>query len=486
MFHKVTKDLAKQLAHDGDLIPVCSLIDQDQFRPLNLVQRQPKKRLWRTQHRYYKTGFRLCDVLVPGQDSRNPDVQDSRSITVKDYIDGTVAWTIKLPDDFVRTEVTGAASTYQGKSIKVKRVEVRPADLMLLQGERKINMDHSFIEGLRKRRENLYVINEAVQALEETTFSKSSTIEGSILNEICVHFSLKVRFLPRFKKCRGGEQPPLFSTSLCCLCSLTPLSMNQGTRGNQRVIVIPKDCVLAFRIKPLIIQSESWGISHYPDDETFVADGPTEESDYSPDGGMEGLQREVEKECAELLQLSTDLRAKFLKSIIAMIINIDLLQELKLKLEEAFEDADKCELKSENPDLEDLLNTLQDSAGNINLYLAGPVLYTLQALGELTEDQLLRLAQSVKKQIVSKQLELVKSILKQDLHLKEAFSLDAKLVSSLQEEELNITKAMIELGGVTLQRNGPSFTGTGDLAAFSALRALYVALYALHLLSRSD
>ncbi|XP_074796873.1 gasdermin-A-like isoform X2 [Natator depressus] len=436
MFHKVTKDLAKQLAHDGDLIPVRSFIDQDQFTPLNLVRRQPKKTLWRTQHRYYKTGFRLCDVLVPGQDSRNPDVQDSRSITVKDYIDGTVAWTVKLPDDFVRTEVTGAASTYQGKSIKVKRVEVRPADLMLLQGERKINMDHSFIEGLRKRRENLYVINEAVQALEETTFSKSSTIEGSILNEICVHFSLK------------------------------------GTRGHQRVIVIPKDCVLAFRIKPLIIQSESWG--------------PTEESDYSPDGGMEGLQREVEKECAELSQLSTDLRAKFLKSIIAMIINIDLLQELKLKLEEAFEDADKCELKSENPDLEDLLNTLQDSAGNINLYLAGPVLYTLQALGELTEDQLLRLAQSVKKQIVSKQLELVKSILKQDLHLKEAFSLDAKLVSSLQEEELNITKAMIELGGVTLQRNGPSFTGTGDLAAFSALRALYVALYALHLLSRSD
>ncbi|KAH1174146.1 hypothetical protein KIL84_002290 [Mauremys mutica] len=80
----------------------------------------------------------------------------------------------------------------------------------------------------------------------------------------------------------------------------------------------------------------------------------------------------------------------------------------------------------------------------------------------------------------------VKSILKQDFHLKDAFSLDAKLLSSLQEEELNITKAMIELGGVTLQRNGPSFTGTGDLAAFSALGALYVALYALHLLSRSD
>ncbi|XP_039372588.1 gasdermin-A isoform X2 [Mauremys reevesii] len=426
MFHKATKDLVKQLAPDGDLLPVSSLIDQDHFRPLYLVRRKPKKSFWMTHHRYYKTGVRLSDILVPGQDSRNLDVQDSQSITVGDSSDCRAEVSFKLSEHFQSSEVTGAASTYQVKSIKVKRAEVGPADLEFLQEERKIKMDHSFIKDLRKRRENVYVINEAVHASEETTLYKANTMEGNILNEIYVHFSLK------------------------------------GTRGSKRVIVIPKDCVLAFRIKPLIIQSESW------------------------DGGKEGLQSDVEKECAELSELSTDLRAKFLKSIMAVIINSDLLQELKLKLEEAFEDADKCELKSENPDLEDLLNNLQDSEGSIHRYLVGPVLYTLHALGELTEDQLLRLAQSVQKQIVSKQLELVKSILKQDFNLKDAFSLDAKLLSSLQEEELNITKAMIELGGVTLQRNGPSFTGTGDPAAFSALSALYVALYALHLLSRSD
>ncbi|XP_032644818.1 gasdermin-A [Chelonoidis abingdonii] len=449
MFRKATKDLAKQLAPDGDLLPVSSLIDQDHFRPLYLVRRKPK-RYWMIHHRYYKTGVRLSDILVPGQDSRNLDVQDSHTITVEDCTDSRVECTIKMPEDFVSMEVTGAASTYQVKSIKMKTARVSPAALEILLKERKINMDHSFIKDLRKHRENLYMINEAVQALEETPLYKANTMEGNIRNDICVHFSLK------------------------------------GTRSSKSVIVIPKDCVLAFRIKPLIIQSESWGISHHPDDETFVADGVTAESDYFQDGGMEGLQSDVEKECAELSQLSTDLRAKFLKSIIAVIINSDLLQELQLKLEEVFEDADKCELKSENPDLEDLLNNLQDSEGSTHLYLVGPVLYTLYALGELTEDQLLRLAQSVEKQIVSKQLELVKSILKQDFHLKHAFSLDAKLLSCLQEEELNITKAMIELGGVTLQRNGPSFTGTGDLAAFSALSALYVALYALHLLSRSD
>ncbi|XP_067397031.1 gasdermin-A [Emydura macquarii macquarii] len=439
MFHKVTKDLAKHLAPDGDLLLVRSLIDQDHFRPLYLLRRKPKKPFWMTHH-YYKTGLMIWDILEPGEDNKYLDVQDSGSVTVVDYVDGRVEGNVNLPDDFGRMEATGAASMYQVKSVKVKTARVSPAALASLKGERKIKMDHPFIEHLRRRRENLYVITEAVQTLEETTFYKSNTMEGSILNEIYVHFSLK------------------------------------GSRGSKKGIVVPKDCVLAFRIMPLIIDDESLGISYHPDDKTFVPDG---------DEGMGGLQGEVEKECAELLQLSTDLRDKFLKSIIAMIINSDLLQELVLELEEALEDADKCKLKSENPDLEGLLNNLQASEGSIVRELAEPVLYTLHALCELTEDQLLRLAQSVEKKIVSKQFELVKSMLKQDFPTG-AFSLDAELVSSLQEEELNITKAMMELGGVTLQGNAPYLTGTGDLAAFSALRALYVALYVLHLLSRSE
>nr|XP_014426123.1 gasdermin-A isoform X1 [Pelodiscus sinensis] len=444
MFYKVTKQLVKQLVPDGDLLPVCNLIDQDHFRPLCLVRRKPKKAFCRTLH-YAKTGFRLWDILVPGEDSTHLDVQDSGPITVVDCVDGTLKGSVKVPVDFGRMEAMGAASTYQVKSIKMKKVHVSPANLELLKKERKINMNSSFIKQLRESRENLYVIYEAVQALEETTFFKSNTTEGSILNEIYVHFSLK------------------------------------GTRGSKRAIIIPKDCVLAYRILPLIIADESWDLSYHPGGKTFVADGATEEYDYSYDGGIDDLKTEVENKCAELSQLSTDLRAKFLKSIIAVIIDSDLLQELKFKLEEAFEDADKCELKSDNPDLEDLLNNLQDSAGSINLFLVDPVLYTLHALEELTEDQLLRLAQSVEKKIVPKQLELVKSILKQ-----EASSLDANIISSLQEEELNITKAMIEMDGVKLQRNGLYPIKTGDMAAFAAFSALYVALYALHLLSRSE
>ncbi|XP_074835101.1 gasdermin-A-like [Carettochelys insculpta] len=449
MFHKVTKNLAKQLVPDGDLIPVRNLGDQDHFRPLWLVRRKPKKAFCMP-HRYYKTGFRLCDILLPEEDSRNLDVQDSGSVTVVDCIDGALEGSIKFPDDIGRIEARGSVRTNKEKSIKVKTARVSSAGLELLQRERKINMDHSFIKQLRKNRENLYVINEAVQALEETTFCQSNIAEGGILNEICVHFSLK------------------------------------GTRNSKRTIVIPKDCVLAFRILPLIIESETWGLIYGPYEKALVADDAREEYDYSPDRGIEGLQREVEHECAELAQLSTELRAMFLKSIIAMIINSDLLQELMLKLEEAFEDADQCELKSEDPDLEPLLSILQDSAGSINPDLTGPVLYTLHALDELTEEQLLCLAQSVEKKIVGQQLELVKSILKQDFHPKKAFSLDAKLVSFPQEKELNITKAMIEEAGVTLQRNELYFTRTGDGAAFAACSALYIALYALHLLSSSE
>uniref|UniRef100_A0A674IVD1 Gasdermin pore forming domain-containing protein n=1 Tax=Terrapene triunguis TaxID=2587831 RepID=A0A674IVD1_9SAUR len=400
MFHKATKDLAKQVAPDGDLFPVSSLIDQDHFRPLYLVRNKPKKGFWMTRHRYYKTGVQLSDILVPGQDSRNLGNASLPTLFTRPV------WQHCLQHPGL--ERLFSFSDWPGNY--VKRAEVSPKLSSNAESTffffRKINMDHSIIKDLRKRRENLYVINEAVQALEESTLYKAN-----------------------------------------------------GTRGSKRVIVIPKDCVLAFRIKPLIIQSESWG-KYHPE---------------NSNGGMEGLQSDVEKECAKLSQLSTDLRAKFLKSIIAVIINSDLLQELTLKVKLLFSVIMGLETHTHTPPTRS--SFLPCDHLSVQHLLIWPPLPYKQITKRTTPALLWR---------EDRQNDSVKSILKQEFHLKDAFSLDAKLVSSLQEEELNITKAMIELGGVTLQRNGPSFTGTGDLAAFSALSALYVALYALHLLSRSE
>lgn len=74
----------------------------------------------------------------------------------------------------------------------------------------------------------------------------------------------------------------------------------------------------------------------------------------------------------------------------------------------------------------------------------------------------------------------VGSILDDFSRREKVFTIEAKFLS---EEELNITGAIIEMSGVTVQKNGSSLAGTGSPDAFSALCALYAALYALSTLS---
>ncbi|NWH52538.1 GSDA3 protein, partial [Fregata magnificens] len=89
---------------------------------------------------------------------------------------------------------------------------------------------------------------------------------------------------------------------------------------------------------------------------------------------------------------------------------------------------------------------------------------------ELMEDQLLLLLASLEEKIVSQQLKLRQG----------CFSVDASLLSFSREEEQKLTIAMVEMSGVTLQKDGSAVCTE---AAFSAMAALYVSLHVLNLLS---
>ncbi|XP_006022649.1 gasdermin-A [Alligator sinensis] len=438
MFHRETKFLAKQLDSSGKLIPVYSINDQEHFKPLCLVQGKEKDFFWKSE-RYYRTEFKISDVLVPGHYNKNLDVQDAGSVRVEHTVDGSVEGNI----NFENVEVKGLAKMSQERSINMKKTFVSVQVLESLQRERKINMEHSFITQLKNQRRNLYVIHEAVHASEETTFKDSNRLEGSIIAQIYVKL--------------------------------------HGARNSKRDLTIPKDCVLAFRVMPLIIEDGSWNPVYVPTKKTktFARDGVSEE-------GIGDPQKEVEQKCEVLTALSADLSAKFFNCIKTAIKNINLLQELVLELEWALDNPDAYQVKTENPDLRDLLQCLPGTTTVLFLDLAGAILYVAHALDELTEDQLLLVYESMERKILPPQLELVKNILKQDFHQNNgAFHLDAKLLSSLKEEQLNITKAMIEISGVMFQIDGPFLNGIGNPDDSSALAALYVVLCILHLLTKS-
>lgn len=59
---------------------------------------------------------------------------------------------------------------------------------------RKINLQHEFIKQSKMIRRDLFVINEAVETVEETEFRESSNAEGNIFYDTCINLKLKVRF----------------------------------------------------------------------------------------------------------------------------------------------------------------------------------------------------------------------------------------------------------------------------------------------------
>ncbi|NWV19618.1 GSDA3 protein, partial [Origma solitaria] len=96
---------------------------------------------------------------------------------------------------------------------------------------------------------------------------------------------------------------------------------------------------------------------------------------------------------------------------------------------------------------------------------------------ELTEDQLLLLLESLERKIVSQQLKLVRIRITLG-SFQGGWGL--LLLSFPQKEQRGLTMALVVLSGVQLREDGSALPG---YQPFEAVAALFVALYALNLLS---
>ncbi|KAM4645527.1 gasdermin-A-like [Amazona ochrocephala] len=445
MFKKVTQSIAKQMDPDGELVPVRSMLDHEHFRLLCLVRRK-RKTIFHPSPCYKQTWYTLEDVLLPGQDGKsseslipNGGEQDSRQFLIKksgaDRIDGNLT----LPADLTRVELQGAASSAKEWSIRLQKNHIPPRNLQALKTERKINTNHTFIQQLQKTGQNLYVVHETIETLEETSCQETSKADGNFMAQFYVKFCAK------------------------------------GTSESTESITIPKGCTLAFRAFQLAISDASWDLRYFPEKFkcSLVCDDILQ-------GTLGKLEAEVRRNCHILFTLSSQLSIILLKAIKAVMGDRNLFQELSQKMEAVLAGGDSDELKTESPALEDLLSHLQQSPAHILLHMAAAITYTLDALEELSDDQLLLLLESLENKIVSQQLKLVESILNQREYGK-GFSTDPSLLFFSQEREHQLTIAMIEMSGVKLHEDG---SAACTKEAFPATAALYVSLYVLNLLSK--
>ncbi|XP_068274902.1 gasdermin-A isoform X2 [Nyctibius grandis] len=432
MFRKVTQSIANQM-DDDDLVPVRSLLDHEHFQALCLVRRK-RKAIFHPSPCYRQTWYKLDDVLLPGEDNKSTeslcptgDGEESKQFAINKSVSDRVDGSLNLCIEPTSVELDGAVAFYKGLSIKMEKKHIPLKKIEALTRERKMNVNHSFIQQIQKTDQNLYVVHETLEASEKTSYEESTKAAGSFMTKLYAKFFAK------------------------------------GTREKKQSVTIPKGCTLAFKAIELAIKDGSW---------------------YSSGGKLGALEVEVEENCQILSKLSSDLVIIFLKAIKAVMRDRNLFEELTEKMEAVLDETGSCELKTESPDLKDLLSSLQSSPGHLLPQLAGAITYTLDALDELTEDQLLLLLESLEDKIVSQQLKLVKTILEYDIeYSKRPFRVDAGLLSFSQEKEQKVTIAMVEMSGVKLQKDGFAVRVT---EAFSAVAALYVSLYVLNLLSNSD
>ncbi|XP_037583250.1 gasdermin-A isoform X2 [Cebus imitator] len=437
MFENVTRALTRQLNPRGDLTPLDSLIDFKRFHPFCLVLRKRKSTLfWGA--RYVRTDYTLLDVLEPGSSPSDPT--DTGNFGFKNMLDTRVEGEVDVPKT---VKVKGTAGLSQNSTLEVQTLSVAPKALETLQQERKLAADHPFLKEVRDQGENLYVVMEVVETVQEVTLERAGKAEAC--------FSL-----------------PFFS----------PLGL-QGSVNHKEAVTIPKGCVLAFRVRQLIVKGkDEWDIPHICNEnmQTFPPGGKSGEEKVIRDvhEGFRTLKEEVQRETQQVEKLSRVGQSSLLSSLSKLLGKKKELQDLELALEGALDKGHEVTLEALPRDV-----LLSKEA-------VGAILYFVGALTELSEAQQKLLVKSMEKKILAVQLKLVESTMEQNfLQDKDGvFPLQPELLSSLGDEELTLTEALVGLSGLEVQRSGPQYMWDPD--TLPRLCALYAGLSLLQQLSKAS
>uniref|UniRef100_A0A8C3MNS6 Uncharacterized protein n=1 Tax=Geospiza parvula TaxID=87175 RepID=A0A8C3MNS6_GEOPR len=347
MFKKLTKFIVNQMDPCKELVPVESIADNEHFRPLYLLKKKNKsKTVFHRAPYYQRTGFTLDDVLLPGEDGKSVESLHQES------------------SQFTLTKVSadqadgGLSISFDPTNVELKGGASLSREFSITPQKKSISLES--LEALRRERE-INMDHSFIRQLQRTD------IKLYVVTEI-IEASEEAVYKESTKADRGFKAK--FYASLCA--------------QDKQSIVIPKGCTLAFRTIPLHIRDGAWG-KQLPEMTKFSI----------PEGEDHFMKHLLPPE---------------LSSACLLIGGGGVRDRNHLgEMEEVSEQNDGYQLNTESPDLKELFSTLQQSPRDRLLQLAEGITYVLDALQELTEDQLLLLLESLERKIVSQQLNLVRT-----------------------------------------------------------------------------
>lgn len=484
LFEHTSKNLVKELG-DKDFRPLQNLLSAHKFCQLKLLR---KKR--RTLSQFWEqpdvpVDHTLTDILEPSPSVPEP-VLSKKFI----FIDKTV-WKGAAEVDVtagLEVSVSGTATQSCECSLEVQSVTISPWDWEDLQKRKVLDQEPSFLQECRTRGDNLYVVTEAVKLVNETVLQDSSSVNATGT------FSIPWSFYAK-------------STA-----------EGSGLKERKRTMTVPQGTVMAYKKKQLVFREDGRAILLISDDDkqkTFpeiklqglplspeilsISDDNkrkaffvgkvqrqsamgTKRRPILPIGRIQepisrdfkSLQNEVSREIEAVAELPRDIRDALFHTILAKLKDQGALQDLTDMLDGNLWDHTGS-----------FLSEMREDSRNVWLESRPCVIYLLEALLVLSDIQHELLAWSMEKRILPQQRELVESILEPNFRYpwNIPFTLDPKLLASLQDEGLAVTFGLLQECGLRVAPDNPK--GTWDLEAKKPLSALYGSLSVLQQLAEA-
>ncbi|XP_043736056.1 gasdermin-C [Cervus elaphus] len=475
LFEHTNKNLVKELG-GKDLKPIQNPQSANKFCLLSLLRQKRRilSQFWKQPD--VPVDCILTDILEPSSSVPEPVV--TGKFLFSDKMVQTEAAEVDVTAG-LEVSASGKASQSYECSLEVQSVTISPRDWEDLQERKVLDQEPPFRKECRTRGDNLYVVTEVVQLINTTVLQDSSSVKGT--GKLSIPWSFYVK--------STGDR--------------------SGLKVRQRTLTLPQGTVMAYKRKQLVFQENGRAIlliSHddkrktFPEDEFLCCavslprpqfQGKLQELQMSPEAidlcghresqfsplntrtDFKSLQNEVSREMEAVAELPRDIRDALFHTILA-----------KLKDQGALQDF--TDMLDGNIWIHtgSFLSEMQENSRNVWLE-SRHIIYLLEALLVLSDIQHELLAWSMEKRILPQQQELVKSILEPNfLHpCNNPFTLDPKLLASLEEEGLAITFGLLQECGLSVAPDNPK--GTWDLEAKEPLSTLYGSLLMLQQLAES-
>ncbi|XP_006042923.1 gasdermin-C isoform X1 [Bubalus bubalis] len=475
LFERTSKNLVKELG-GKDFRPVQNPLSAHKFCQLKLLR---KKR--RTLSQFWEqpdvpVDHTLMDILEPSPSVPEPVLTEKFVLIDKTVWKGAAEVDVTAG---LEVSVSGKATQSCECSLEVQSVTISPWDLEDLQKRKVLDQEPSFLKECRTRGDNLYVVTEAVKLTNGTVLQDSSSVAATGT------FSVPWSFYAK-------------STA-----------EGSGLKVRERTMTVPQGTVMAYKKKQLVFREDGRAILLISDDDKqktfpemkmqelrtsveilFISDDNkqkafsegTKRRPILPIGRIQepisrdfkSLQNEVSREMQAVAELPRDIRDALFHTILAKLRDQGALQDLTDMLDGNLWDHTGS-----------FLSEMREDSRNVWLESRPYVIYLLEALLVLSDIQHELLAWSMEKRILPQQRELVESILEPNFRYpwNIPFTLDPKLLASLQEEGLAVTFGLLQECGLRVAPDNPK--GTWDLEAKKPLSALYGSLSVLQQLAEA-